>query len=51
MGFCVRISILSKEAVLEGAYEAFVDIKIVEKIRGNQSFVGDSVRIEVMSTS
>jgi hypothetical protein len=28
--------------VLEEAYEAFVDIKIVEKIRGNQSFIGDS---------
>jgi ATP-binding cassette subfamily F protein 3 len=31
MGFCVRISILSKEEQYEEAYEAFVDIKIVEK--------------------
>jgi hypothetical protein len=31
MGFCVRISILSKEEQYLEAYEAFVDIKIVEK--------------------
>jgi ATP-binding cassette subfamily F protein 3 len=42
MGFCVRISILSKEEQYEGSLEAFVDIKIVEKKLEKSIICGDS---------